>query len=47
MESCDKFSKIVNCELNTTVKECEETKASVIKYCSSKECQGDYNLSKL
>lgn len=42
VESCKNFSKMVNCEFNTTTKECEEAKVSVIKYCSSKECQGDF-----
>ena len=43
VESCKRFNQRINCELssNTTVKECEETKVSLIKYCSSKECQGD------
>ena len=44
VESCNKFSKTINCELNTTTKECEETKVSVVKYCSSKECQGDKDI---
>ena len=42
MESCKNFAKLVNCELNTTVKECEETKNALTKYCSSNQCQGDY-----
>ena len=42
VESCKNFAKLVNCELNTTVKECEETKNALTKYCSSNQCQGDY-----
>ena len=44
VESCKKFSNMVNCELNTSAKECEETKVSLTKYCSSQNCQGDFSL---
>ena len=43
VEGCNNFAKsVINCELNTTLKECEETKNALIKYCSSKQCQGDF-----
>ena len=36
------FYKKINSDLNSTVQECEDTKVSLTKHCSSKECQGDY-----
>lgn len=39
VENCKLFSKKVNCDLK--VQECEEAKASLSKYCSSKECPGE------
>ena len=41
VENCKLFSKKVNCDLK--VQECEEAKASLSKYCSSKECPGQWN----
>lgn len=40
VESCTRFPKMINCDLNTTVTRCEELKASLIKYCKSEGCQG-------
>ena len=40
MENCRLFAKKINCDLNDTTQECEDTKVSFTKYCSSKECQG-------
>ena len=45
VESCKLFTKTINCDLNTTAQECEDTKASFTKYCSNKECQGDYVMT--
>ena len=44
VEGCKFFSKKIKCDLNTTAQECETAKASLTKYCSSKECQGDYGV---
>ena len=45
VESCELFSKNINCDLNTSAaaQECQETKISLIKYCNTKECQGNYD----
>ena len=42
--SCKLFYKKVKCDLNTTTRECERTKTSLMKYCGSKECQGVYRV---
>ena len=44
VESCKLFSKKIKRHLNTTAQECERTKTSLAKYCSTKECQGDYRV---
>ena len=46
MESCEIFSKNINCDLNASaaVQECQDVKISLIEYCSSKECQGNYGF---
>ena len=31
---------MIHCKNNITATECEEMKASLISYCSSKECDG-------
>lgn len=48
VETCELFSKKINCDLNASAsaQECKETKISVIKYCSSHECKGIYNTSR-
>ena len=40
LENCQLFAKKINCGLNDTAQECKDTKVSLTKYCSSKECQG-------
>ena len=40
MESCKNFSEMIHCKNNLTDVKCEEMKASLISYCSSKECDG-------
>ena len=40
MESCKNFSEMIHCTNNLTDVKCEEMKASLISYCSSKECDG-------
>lgn len=40
VENCQLFAKKINCGLNDTTQECEDTKVSFTKYCRSKECQG-------
>ena len=44
VESCKLFSKLIKCDLNTTAQECERTKTSLAKYCSNKECEGNYRV---
>ncbi|KAJ7333655.1 hypothetical protein OS493_017199 [Desmophyllum pertusum] len=44
VESCKMFSKKINSDLNGTVQECEDTKVSLTKHCSSKECQACKDL---
>ena len=44
VESCKLFSTKIKCHLNTTAQECERTKTSLAKYCSTKECEGDYRV---
>ena len=43
MKSCEQFSEKIDCDL-ATPKECNDTKVAVVKYCSHKECAGEYTL---
>ena len=47
MDSCKRFSKIINCDLNTTVQKCEEMKVSLMKHCKNKECEGTNTIKHL
>ncbi|XP_068746149.1 uncharacterized protein [Montipora capricornis] len=38
LESCSIFSQKINCDLNATAKECNETKEAFVKYCRLKQC---------
>ena len=44
VESCRLFFKKTKYDFNTTAQECEATRTSLTKYCSNKECQGDYGV---